>query len=230
MKRLLAALLTLALALPALAQSNEATLRKTLEDRLKLKVEKVGKTPVAGLYEVIADGRLMYTDEKGAYLFMGDLFDTRTQKNLSAEKRFSLLPLDGAIKMVRGNGKNVLVTFEDPNCGYCKKLVRELQGVKDITIYTFLLPVLSEDSVTKSRAIWCSADRAKAWTDWMSAGVQPAAASDKCDANPMLERNSEIAQQLEIRGTPFLMFANGSMARGYIPAGEIEKRFSRVGG
>ena len=153
-------LLTLALTLPALAQSNEATLRKTLEDRLKLKVEKVGKTPVAGLYEVIADGRLMYTDEKGAYLFMGDLFDTRTQKNLSAEKRFSLLPLDGAIKMVRGTGKNVLVTFEDPNCSYCKKLVRELQGVKDITIYTFLLPVLSEDSVTKSRAIWCSADRA----------------------------------------------------------------------
>ena len=63
MKRLLAALLTLALTLPALAQSNEATLRKTLEDRLKLKAEKVGKRPVAGLYEVIADGSRMYTYE-----------------------------------------------------------------------------------------------------------------------------------------------------------------------
>lgn len=230
MKRLFALLLTLVLAVPVLAQSSDAALRKTLEEKLKLKVDKISKSPIAGLNEVIAEGRVLYSDDKGAYVLMGDLYDMNSQKNLSAERRFSLLPLDGAIKMVRGNGKKVLVTFEDPHCGYCKKLARELQSVKDITVYTFLLPVLSEDSVVKSRAIWCSADRAKTWTDWMLNGTAPVAAGDKCDASAMLDRNQEIAQRLEISGTPFIMFANGSMARGYIPAAEIEKRFSRIGG
>ena len=47
----------------------------------------------------------------------------------------------------------VIATFEDPNCGYCKRLARDLQKLENITIYTFLLPILSEDSVKKSKQI-----------------------------------------------------------------------------
>lgn len=231
MKRL-ALILLAALALPVFADSNEATIKKSFEERLKAKVEKVSKAPIGNLYEVVADGQVFYTDEKAAYFLHGNLFDMRTMKNLTAEKKFSLLPLDLAIKTVRGNGKNVLVTFEDPNCGYCKKLAKDMTKLKDVTVYTFLYAVLGDDSVAKSKTIWCAADRSKAWNDWMVNGTTPVAASAKCDASSTLDKVTELGQQLGIRGTPFLMFANGQQSPGYIPGSEIEKRFAStaVGG
>lgn len=221
-----ALILLAALALPAVADSNEAMIKKSFEDRLKAKVESVSKAPIAGLYEVVADGQIFYTDEKAAYFLHGNLFDIKTMKNLTAEKKFSLLPLDLAIKTVRGNGKNILVTFEDPNCGYCKKLAKDLTKVKNVTVYTFLYAVLGEDSFVKSRAIWCAADRSKAWNDWMVSNTAPVAASAKCDADATLEKISALGQQMGIRGTPYLMFTNGQQSPGYIPGSEIEKRFA----
>jgi len=128
-----------------------------------------------GLYEVYADGNIFYTDEKvTAIVLSGQLIDAKTMKNVTDESmkkltaiKFGELPLDRAIKQVRGDGKRVMATFEDPNCGYCKRLAKDLQKLDNVTIYTFLLPILSEDSVHKSKQIWCSADRAKAWNDWM---------------------------------------------------------------
>ena len=140
--------------------------------------------------------------------------------------------VEHAKSLVRGNGKNVIVTFEDPNCGYCKKLAGELKQVHDVTIYTFLIPILSEDSASKSKTIWCAGDRAKAWSDWMINGVTPvAAAGGKCDAGPMLEKNLKLSQSLGIRGTPYIYFpASKQQVGGYIPAAEIEKALTKNGG
>ncbi|RTL57009.1 MAG: DsbC family protein [Rhodocyclaceae bacterium] len=230
MKRF-ALLLLAALALPAFADSSEANIKKSFEDKLKAKVEKVTKAPIGNLYEVVADGQIFYTDEKAAYFLHGNLFEMKSMKNLTAEKKFSLLPLDLAIKTVRGSGKNVMVTFEDPNCGYCKKLAKDMAKLKDVTIYTFLYAVLGDDSVTKSKVIWCAADRSKAWNEWMQSGIQPVAAAAKCDASPTLDKVMQLGQQLGVRGTPFMMFANGQQSPGYIPSSEIEKLMgSPIGG
>ncbi|HEY6896557.1 MAG TPA: DsbC family protein [Rhodocyclaceae bacterium] len=229
MKRWFALLsLIFAASLVHAAESGEAVVRKAVEDKLHARVEKVAKSPVAGLYEVVADGQVLYVDDKGAYFFHGNLFEIKSMKNLTAEKKFSLLPLDLAIKTVRGSGKNVVVTFEDPNCGYCKKLAKDLQKMSDVTVYTFLYAVLGEDSVAKSKAIWCAADRSKAWNDWMASGVAPGAGTKGCDATMTLNRVMDLGQQLGIRGTPYLMFANGNNASGYIPLPEIEKRFTQA--
>jgi thiol:disulfide interchange protein DsbC len=114
----------------------------------------------------------------------------------------------------------VIYTFEDPNCGYCKQLQKELVKLNDVTVYTFLWPILSQDSVDKSRAIWCSKDRVKAWDDVMLRGA--AAQSDgKCDAP--LDRNMELARRFGIRGTPAIFLADGRMLGGYLPAAELEQ-------
>ena len=215
----------------AVACAGEAEVKRAWESAFtNMKVESVTKTDYLGLYEVYAEGEVFYTDEKVTAILRGDLIDAKTRKNLTQEKKFSMLPLDQAIKVVRGNGKNVLVTFEDPNCGYCKKLARELQQVKNTTVYTFLVPILSEDSVQKSKAIWCAADKSKTWSDWMLNGTAPIAAAAKCDAGPMLAKTMELSRRLGIRGTPFLYFANGQQAGGYIPAAEIEKRLGQSAG
>lgn len=238
MKAKTLALLFAALALPTIALAGDEAIRALFETRNNSKIEQISKAPIAGLYEVVVDGQIMYVDEKATHFIVGNLVEARTMKNLTAEKKAELadkklakLPVENAIKHVRGNGKRVLVTFEDPNCGYCKKLWRELKQVDNITIHTFMVPILSEDSAEKSKAIWCAADRNKSWSDWMTNNVAPvAAASAKCDADAMLEKNLKLSQSLGIRGTPFLYFpASRQQVGGYIPAAEIEKALAKGG-
>jgi thiol:disulfide interchange protein DsbC len=220
----------LALAFVSTVQADEADVRKAMEAKLGAKVESVTKSGYLGLYEVYMEGNIFYTDEKmTAFIAGGQLIDAKTMKNTTEERmrkltaiKFSELPLERAIKQVRGNGKRVMATFEDPNCGYCKRLAKDLLKLDNATVYTFLLPILSEDSLKKSRQIWCSSDRAKAWNDWMVDGKTPTGKED-CDTSAV-EKNREFASKLKITGTPTIFFADGERVPGAMPLDRIEQK------
>ena len=226
--------LALALSVSSFAIADEADVRKGMEARLGTKVESVTKAGFLGLYEVYADGNIFYTDDKVTAIMVGaQLIDAKSMKNVTEERmrkltaiKFNELPLDRAIKQVRGDGKRVLATFEDPNCGYCKRLARDLQKLENVTIYTFLLPILSEDSVKKSKQIWCSADRAKAWNDWMIDGKAPSGRED-CDT-AAITRNQEFGRKLNITGTPTMFFGNGERVPGAMPLPRIEQKLAEI--
>jgi len=197
-------------------------------------VESVARTPFAGIYEVVFNGQIAYTDEKLNFVFFGNLVDLRSgsERNLTRERSAQLASQslrkasDNAIKRVRGNGKRVLYTFEDPNCGFCRELQKEVMKLNDVTVYTFLWPILSPDSVEKSRSVWCSKDRAKAWDDLMSRGIAPQAGA-KCDAP--FEKNHELAQRFGIRGTPAIFLVDGrQVGAGYVPAAELDEALNSV--
>jgi thiol:disulfide interchange protein DsbC len=226
----LATFASLCLTPPALADENDVkkAIGPVLEEMFGagVKVDSVRKAGALNLYEVQVGSDLLYTDEKVSYLFTGDILDVKAKKNLTDERKqklsqikFSDLPLDLAVKQVKGNGKRVLATFEDPNCSYCRKLAKELQGVTDVTIYTFLYPILSADSSEKAKNLWCAGDRLKAWNDLMIDGKQPAAAN--CD-HPT-SKVVALGQKLGIRGTPTMFFADGSRVPGYMPVAALEK-------
>jgi thiol:disulfide interchange protein DsbC len=211
------------------ARVNAEIVKKAIETRFDgVKVEGVAKTAYGGLYEVrIAGGEIIYTDEKVNFLVTGSIIDTKTRENVTEERKrklsaikFDSLPLNLAMKQVRGNGKRVVATFEDPNCGYCKKLHQDIAGMTDVTIYTFLYPILAPDSNDKAKAIWCSPDRVKTWNDWMQNGVMPPAAKD-CDT-PM-EKVVELGQKLRVSGTPTMFFPSGERIPGAVPAARFEQ-------
>jgi thiol:disulfide interchange protein DsbC len=220
--------------LSASAFADEASIKKGIEEFFGpgATVQAVRKAGALGLYEVQIGSDIVYTDEKVSYVVLGNIIDVKAKKDLTEERKnklssikFADLPLDLAVKQVKGNGKRVIATFEDPNCGYCKKLAKELQGVTDITIYTFLMPILSPNSQEKSKGIWCADDKAKAWNDWMVGGVEPAAG--KCDA-AAVGKSLALGQKLGIRGTPTIFFANGERVPGYMPAAQLEQRLNQV--
>lgn len=224
-------LLAAALACVSLvALADEADVRKSIEAKLG-KVEKIAKSPIAGVWEVTVDGQIVYADDKGSYMLFGNLLDIKTGRNITAERQFNSLPLELALKQVRGSGKNIMVTFEDPNCGFCKKLAKEILSLNDVTVYTFLMPVLGDDSFEKSKAIWCAPDkeRAKVWMDWMTTGKALPAVPAKCDITG-LKKSAQLGGKLHINGTPAIFFASGERVPGYVPAAEIEKRFAASGG
>jgi thiol:disulfide interchange protein DsbC len=211
------------------AKINAEIVKKAIETRFEgVKVEGVAKTPFGGLYEVrIAGGEIIYTDDKVNFLVTGSIIDAKTRENVTEERKrklsaikFDTLPLSLAMKQVRGNGKRIVATFEDPNCGYCKKLHQDIAGMTDVTIYTFLYPILAPDSNDKAKAIWCSTDRVRTWNDWMLNGVAPPAGKD-CDT-PM-EKVVELGQKLRISGTPTMFFPSGERVPGAVPAARFEQ-------
>ena len=211
------------------ASADEAKIRQIVQGKFPtMAVESVTKAPLAGLYEVVLDGEIVYTDEKVEYFFGGNIYDIRTlpPRNLTEERNSGMLVrlLNGAreraVKRVKGNGKRTLYTFEDPNCGYCKQLNQELAKVDDVTIYTFLTPILSQNSIDKSRAVWCAGDRAKAWEDLMLRAALPESSSN-CVAP--IERSIALMKRFGVRGTPALFLANGRHIGGFIPADQIER-------
>jgi thiol:disulfide interchange protein DsbC len=214
------------------AFADEAAIKKTLQPIFPgEKIESVKKTPYLGLYEVVVGSELFYTDEKGTYLFFGHVVDPQTRQSLTSERLQQIkdarrispasLPLESAIKAVKGNGKRKLVVFSDPNCPYCKRLEKELANISDVTIYTLLYPVLN-GSLPTATAIWCSPDRLKAWDDFMLRGVAPTGKNCETPIETLLEAGKKNG----INGTPTLIFADGSVAPGMIPADTIEKKLN----
>ncbi|MBN9423259.1 MAG: thiol:disulfide interchange protein [Candidatus Accumulibacter sp. 66-26] len=227
----LALALAATLSLPTAA--DEASVRKAVEAKLGGKVDSVVKAGYLGLYEIYADGQILYTDDKVSALMIGTLIDGKTMKNVTSERmqkltaiKFSDLPLELAVKQVRGDGKRVFATFEDPNCGYCKKLAKDIAKLDNVTIYTFLYPILSPDSLEKSKQIWCASDKAKAWNDWMVDGKTPGGKSD-CDTTAV-QKTVETGRKLAINGTPTIFFADGERIPGAVPVAKIEQKLAQT--
>ncbi|MDI1310316.1 MAG: DsbC family protein [Methylotenera sp.] len=214
------------------AIADEASVKKAVEAAYpKFKVDSVTKTPFAGLYEVFMGGQIIYTDEKMSFLIAeGHLVDPKTKKDITGERMeelnkidFATLPLDQAIKVVKGNGSRKLVVFSDVDCPYCKRLEQnELSNITDVTVYTFLYPIqqLHPDSANKSKAIWCASNRVKAWNDWILNGKLPSSVGN-CEVP--IERIGELARKIGVTSTPTLFFENGKRMLGSQPYKEIEQ-------
>ncbi|MBV8634508.1 MAG: DsbC family protein [Burkholderiaceae bacterium] len=213
-------------------QAVKALAQKRLGEEVK--IESVHKTELAGLYELYANGQLMYTDAQAKYLIGGPIIDMESGKNYTSASlaqlnkiNFSDLPFDSAIKMVKGNGKRVIAVFEDPNCGYCKKLRRELGDMDNVTVYTFMYNILAADSSTKSKNVWCAPNRLKAWDDWMVSGKMPGNAPASCTTTPN-DQVYALGQKLHVTGTPTIFFADGTRSPGFLERAALEERWSTV--
>lgn len=216
---------------PAASDPRAQAVRKLFGERFENTPVTAVRTTPYGLFEVQMGTDIVYTDEKVTFVLDGTLIDAHTRTDVTRERLdvlskvpFDQLPFELSFKQVRGDGSRKLAIFEDPNCGYCKQLRQSLKGIDNLTIYTFPFPILSPDSTTKVRNIWCAPDRGVAWDAWMLDGKVPPAAN--CDVP--VEQMLALGQRLMVRGTPALFFADGSRVGGAIPKEEIEKRLKQA--
>ena len=176
---------------------------------------------------------IFYTDAQAKYLFVGRILDANTTEDYTKARvdelskiKFSDLPLESALKTVKGNGKRVIAVFEDPNCGYCKRFRQNLQDVDNVTVYTFLYNILSPDSAVKSKNIWCSADRNKAWDEWMLNNKSAAVAPEACSTPN--DKIKALGIKLRVTGTPTIFFTDGSRIPGAVDAKGLEAKLASV--
>lgn len=212
--------------------ADAALIKKALEKRLNgIRIEAVLATPIAGIYEAqyrSAEGmQIVYTDATGNYVLQGSLFDLRSGRDLTEEKLqalnavpLSALPLDLAVKVQRGNGKRVLAMFSDPHCPYCRKFEKILQQLDDVTIYVFMYPVIRPDLANHSKAVWCSADRSKAWIE-LALNGEPPLADASCDTP--LDKIRELGHRLGVNSTPTLILADGRRISGGLALADLTR-------
>jgi thiol:disulfide interchange protein DsbC len=214
--------------------AQDAVIRKNLAERLPQfpKIDEISKTPIPGLLEVRIGSEILYTDEQGNYLIQGNLIDTKTRTDLTEARLakltaidFASLPLKDAVVIKQGTGARRMAVFGDPNCGYCKRFERDLANLRDVTIYTFLYPILGPDSSAKSKDIWCAKDSGKIWRAWMVEGVAPPKITASCDTSA-LERNVEFGKKHRVQGTPAVVFENGTRVPGAISTEQLEKNLA----
>ena len=221
-----------------MAHANDE-LKMHLEERFpSAQVESVTETSFLGLYEVVINGSVYYVDEEFTHLFDGSLIELSSMRNLTSERNaqieeaaleavaipFDQLPLDGAIKKVFGKGERRFAYFADPNCGYCRKFDKEALGaVSNATLYIFLYPVITDRSIPISKSIWCSADRSRAWDDYVLSGVMPTALST-C-ANP-IDDNLAFGKKMLVKATPTLFFESGARVSGALTLEQLEEQLN----
>lgn len=214
----------------------EAVIKKAFAQRFEgmPPVEWVTRAPLPGLWEVKAGDEIFYSDPTGNYVVIGKIINTETKRNLTQEKLdkifaidFNKLPVKDAIVWKTGNGERKIAIFADPNCGYCKHLEQSLTKVNNLTVYTFLYPILGQDSLKKAEDVWCSKDKAAVWTSWMRDNKSiPDVSVSGCETP--LARNMQLGRKHRISGTPAVIFENGYRAPGAIPPEEIEKRLVAI--
>lgn len=216
------------------AQADQTTdkIKSTLEARMgDATIKSIEKTPIPGLYEVNLGSQIVYSDASGNYVLIGDLVDTRNSKNLTEARLsetnkidFAKLPFENAVKVVKGNGSRKIAVFSDPNCPYCHQLETTLKSIDNVTVYTFLYPVLSDDSTAKAKSIWCSTDRAKAWESWMVDRKAPTA-SGSCNT-AAIDSNLKLGAKMNVTGTPTVILADGRRLPGAVSADRLESELS----
>jgi thiol:disulfide interchange protein DsbC len=229
-----ASVIGLFIASPITQAQNTQQIKAELQKRLgsTANIKGVSASPVPGLFEVQLNNEIFYTDANAKYLIQGEVIELASGQNLTEKRqadlnriRWSDLPLSNAVKMVRGNGSRQLAVFADPNCGYCKRLEKTFQQLDNVTVYTFLLPILSADSVQKSKQIWCSSDATKAWIDWTINNTTP---SGKGECSTPIDKNLALAKSYGVTGTPTIFFTDGSRFPGAVQLSDIEKKFSSL--
>ncbi len=191
-----------------------------------IKVDAISRVGQSGLFEVTSGRNVLYVDSTMHYVLEGSLVDIDSKVNLTEQRtaelnkiNFSSLPVRDAIVTIKGNGKRKLAIFSDPDCPFCKRLEGELANLDNVTIYTYLFPIVSlhPNAYNKSVSVWCAPDRAKAWSTAMKGEELPAA-----NCNTPVERTVELGRKLGINATPTLVFVDGKRVPGAIPASRID--------
>ena len=209
----------------AAPSADVAAVRKTMQEKFPgAEIRGVTRTSyLGGLYEIQFDDRIVYTDAKVSHVLVGAMFDVNSKQNLTEERLRKLnrvawdnLPLELAIRKVKGKGERKLVVFSDADCPFCHKLEQDLAGPATTAIYTFLFPIdqLHPEAAQKSKQIWCSSDRTKAWDEFFASGKLPDNKGE-C-ANPVAATQA-LGQKLRIQATPTMILADGSVLPGAVP-------------
>ncbi|MFT5573291.1 MAG: thiol:disulfide interchange protein DsbC [Cryomorphaceae bacterium] len=227
---LTASLLTISTAQADVAEDIEKVRAELIKMIPQASKAEISAAQVPGVYQVDLQGTFAYAYVSGDYILLGDLFNTQDQVNLgdqaTAQRMASLIDAVPTSKMIvygSEDAKRHITVFTDIDCGYCRKLHLEVPELNKAGIQVRYLAFpragIGSTSHKKYVSVWCNDDPQSSLTTAKSGGSVPSASCD----NP-IEESYNLGKQVGVRGTPTIIFDDGTVAPGYIPSKELIKR------
>lgn len=186
--------------------------------------EVVSPSVLPGMYEVVYGMQVMYMSNDGRYVLQGDIIDLDKRENITeavrSGQRLKLVKtLDPSTMIVfkpKEKTKYVLTVFTDIDCGYCRKLHRQIdeylaKGI-EVRYLSFPRSGIDTKSYYKAVTVWCSEDKHDALTRSKAGEKLP---KKECD-NPVKD-HMKLAEKFGVSGTPTLILENGDVIPGYVP-------------
>lgn len=235
-RNLILSLASLLLALPAFADAESQAkelehVRATITAMFpEINREDVVPSPVQGLYAISKGTIVAYISGDGRYLMQGDIIDLHTQRNVTedsrAQSRKLIMDKVADSSYITFSPEKVdysVVVFTDIDCTYCRRLHRQIQEYMDqgIEVRYLLYPRNgpSTESWKKATDVWCADDRNSALT---AAKMDKAFKTQSCDSD-IVATIFELGQNIGLRGTPAIVFGDGTLVAGYLPAAQLRK-------
>jgi thiol:disulfide interchange protein DsbC len=236
--RVVTVLMFMALVLSAFSTVADEQVEERLIKRMQevfpgVDISHVNSTPIDNIYEVMMGPDVVYMTGDARFVLKGDLIDMQERRNLSeavrSQARVDLLkniPESEYIEFAAKNSKDTIYVFTDVDCGYCRKLHRDVPELneKAITVRYLAYPRAGTRSATYKQMtyIWCAEDRPQALTD--AKNGRPAKASN-CE-NPVANQHA-LGKKMGVRGTPAIFLESGRALPGYLPPDELLKALGR---
>jgi len=224
--KLLSPLLLIAFSTSLYADSDVQQLKNILAKRLpNVEVDKISKSPLDGLYEVIAGSQIVYMTKDGRYMIDGDFVDLVSKRNHTEEAKSGMrlvqinaLGEENMLIYKPETVKHTVTIVTDINCPYCRRLHDEMsQYLKfGVQVRYIFMPLKGQDDVEKTVSVWCSEDRNLS-LDIVKGGGS--IESKTCD-NP-IKQQLDLARKIGVRGTPAIILEDGTMLPGYVPIGKL---------
>ena len=225
----------------AAAAPTDAAVEKRVRDSLKqldpnFDPDYVGAAPFPGFREVIVSGQVLYVSDDGRYLMQSQPYDINkrglaTSTGLLAyrQKLLATLPHADRIVFAPPNPKYTISVFTDIECGYCRKLHKDIaelnrQGIA-VEYLAFPRMGLGSQDYKDMISVWCADDRKTALT--AAKADQPVAA--RTCTNPVAMQYN-TGQQLGVNGTPAIFAADGTQLGGYLPPAQLKAALDSLPG
>jgi len=210
----------------AQAETNEADtdIAERFSRLTNMEIVAIEDAPIDGMTQIVTKSGVLYVSEDGQHILSGALHEFKQGfKNLSKERVAQIYKpeidrlKDTFIQYKAPNEKHEVIVFYDSNCGYCKKLHRNIDTYLDlgITINYAAAPIVGQSSVRELNSIWCS-DNPKQALDDNAHGGKPRGPA--CKESPVSE-HKELADMLGVQATPMIYSTDGTFVkRGAAPA------------
>ena len=206
------------------ADEAEARIAALLKGKFPdLKITRIAPAPVPGMYEVLIGTDVIYVTADGRYLIQGDLLDLTERRNVTEQQRAGLrvkklseVPVADMIEFASATPKHIVYVFTDVECGYCRRLHRDMPEInkRGISVRYLAFPRagVGSSAFLQMESVWCAADRRKALT----AAKSGMPVTSKSCANPVATQYA-LGEALGVRGTPAIYATDGRALPGYMP-------------
>jgi len=172
---------------------------------------------------------VLYVTDDGKHMIQGPLYDVSGKQpvnvtNQLLDKKVEAL-VPEMIVYKAPKEQHVITVFTDITCGYCHKLHEQMADYNalGITVRYLAFPRegLNGQIEPAMKAIWCSADRNKAFDEAMKGNAPKMAAPDSCKID--ISQHYKLGVLFGIQGTPAMLTDTGMMIPGYQSPQELKQ-------